>query len=1341
MAEIKNSFLKSKMNKDLDDRLIPNGEYRDAQNISVGKSEADDIGALETIRGNELVLDFGLSHTDVEVIGYKSIDSRNIIVVYLTNNTDHYIYSYTPGQNNATLLVTGSFLNFSKDSPITGINIIESLLFWTDNRNQPRKINLDLTANGTYYTEENHISVAKYNPYQPISLLKKISKTTTSTSPTSTLLIADTSGIEKGMAVVEYGNAAIEPQDYIYVTNIVANTSVTLSSSVTGVASGDTIHFLSTTMTGEEITFNFNNGSPATWPGDPDFLETKFVRLSYRFEFDDGEYSLMAPFTQIAFIPKQKGYFLEGQEKDSFRSTVVDFMENGVQNIELLIPFPDTLNKVQPSVGASYKIKALDILYKESDSTAVKVVDTIDYDDADEAGNNWTATSTTNIYTYNYQSRKPFRTLPSAQTTRVYDKVPVKALAQESSGNRIIYGNFLDKYSPPAFLNYIVGVGPKSQTIDYYNWVEYPNHSVKQNRNYQVGFVLIDKFGRQSDVVLSQVKTATTTTDGVVYGGDTIYSPYNTSANQGSIRNWFGDALKIDLREPITSVVNSSQGTPGLYAVQIGDGYNTFQSSASDQPTISGNTYVFKLAANQTDIPALNSSLEGEFTDYVKVTNVQVNTPTAGKYTITTDGQVSSNYLQQLPSGPDVKYSYNINSKGWYSYKIVVKQTEQDYYNVYLPGILAGYPGQPLPTSTSENQASNSFYLNLGGGTKDNDLIQVGMVATSDDPAEIVDNPTIVTKKDASNYTFSTTQSIGVDELFFYRMPGDLALFPSDEVGKTANIVLLNDNINKVPRDLVEIGPEQRQFRSSVKLYGRVSNDFIESNRQYYPGINNHLAISISTASDSNFKQETILDQNYQSLYQFDTNPLIARLEVNTELSTIATSSNSPAAGAAQNLTISSAPTVPVEVGMIVTCNGGDSTGIAVGTVYGVVTAIISDTSFTCDLSVGPNGNPSLKFIKTIGSPNGRSRVQDFTLMKPTLAIYETEATESLLDIFWETTSVGLISTLNDAVNTSYEGATGWSSHNSSAFTEAMSGNFLTGLSPVDQLGNNLTNTSSSALTALDGAGNDVSNQFSITRIGGSPPYTYNIAKVGDNFVYNENASLRTYTLSASVTNLANNVVSGPLNINVSLQNVQPVINGGVALSPITNVNQAFTGALTTITGVNGAANATLKLQELKFSISAGNSGNYFSINETTGVLSKINGTSNSVGTHNLTIKLEDANGNASSGSLSATATQQIVVNSSIIGNAFTASDPGVFNQTCNINGAVNATCGTVTYYNQTSLSPSLNDIIRTGPNGASSPLASPGYYSYACGQTGVGNRRFFRIAGNDGKITQVSTC
>ena len=39
MAEVKISFLKSKMNKDLDSRLVPNGEYRDAVNVQVIKSE------------------------------------------------------------------------------------------------------------------------------------------------------------------------------------------------------------------------------------------------------------------------------------------------------------------------------------------------------------------------------------------------------------------------------------------------------------------------------------------------------------------------------------------------------------------------------------------------------------------------------------------------------------------------------------------------------------------------------------------------------------------------------------------------------------------------------------------------------------------------------------------------------------------------------------------------------------------------------------------------------------------------------------------------------------------------------------------------------------------------------------------------------------------------------------------------------------------------------------------------------------------------------------------------------------------------------------------------------
>ena len=33
------------MNKDLDERLVPNGEYRDALNLDLANSDASDVGA------------------------------------------------------------------------------------------------------------------------------------------------------------------------------------------------------------------------------------------------------------------------------------------------------------------------------------------------------------------------------------------------------------------------------------------------------------------------------------------------------------------------------------------------------------------------------------------------------------------------------------------------------------------------------------------------------------------------------------------------------------------------------------------------------------------------------------------------------------------------------------------------------------------------------------------------------------------------------------------------------------------------------------------------------------------------------------------------------------------------------------------------------------------------------------------------------------------------------------------------------------------------------------------------------------------------------------------------
>ena len=53
MAELKRNFIGGAMNKDLDERLVPNGYYRDAQNVEIVTSEGSNVGSVQNILGNQ----------------------------------------------------------------------------------------------------------------------------------------------------------------------------------------------------------------------------------------------------------------------------------------------------------------------------------------------------------------------------------------------------------------------------------------------------------------------------------------------------------------------------------------------------------------------------------------------------------------------------------------------------------------------------------------------------------------------------------------------------------------------------------------------------------------------------------------------------------------------------------------------------------------------------------------------------------------------------------------------------------------------------------------------------------------------------------------------------------------------------------------------------------------------------------------------------------------------------------------------------------------------------------------------------------------------------------------
>ena len=90
MPEIKNNFLKGKMNKDLDDRLLPPGEYRDAQNIEVLKTDGANVGVLQNAAGNSLAHTALNLSTDIDVIGTYFDEKNKRIYWFLTDNNDLY---------------------------------------------------------------------------------------------------------------------------------------------------------------------------------------------------------------------------------------------------------------------------------------------------------------------------------------------------------------------------------------------------------------------------------------------------------------------------------------------------------------------------------------------------------------------------------------------------------------------------------------------------------------------------------------------------------------------------------------------------------------------------------------------------------------------------------------------------------------------------------------------------------------------------------------------------------------------------------------------------------------------------------------------------------------------------------------------------------------------------------------------------------------------------------------------------------------------------------------------------------------------------------------------------
>lgn len=1060
MATARNVFVKSKMNKDLDDRLIGKGEYRDAQNVNISRSEGDDVGAIENVLGNELLSNFTLpQNRGMEVIGVFEDISNNIAYVFATDYTDTStngldnfapfgakcaIFSYNLKTNINKTLVEGRFLNFSKSSPIQGINLIEDLLFFTDDRNQPRKINVQkAAASSTHYTTEDQISVTKYSPYQAPQLYRAFTVTILSTSGTAGyenyivssddiaklragqyLKIMPANGIAYRISVtgstsfklnqqlspalsgtVEIYeansknvtdrymsptvwanfNSPVQTNGTLNINNPSGEIKNNMKLTAKNISSDITINNIGTFTPGVSLPLSckispntaairseINSVTPggkllfsdpnsqfiSSFPGDEDYLTDKFVRFAYRYKFEDGEYSLISPFTQPAFIPKQQGYFVDNENPDNedpdtvrycetnkiIESSLLAFFENSVDRVEINIPTPFPVNQLADKL----KISEIDILYNESDALAVRVLDTIPVTDSSVTGNS------TNIYDYQYNSEKPFRTLPEPDVVRVFDVSPVRAKTQSVSGNRVIYGNFLDKHTPPENLNYNTRIGRKNFTVDEgasYAEIAYPYHSVKQNRTYQVGVILSDRYGRSTDVILSSSEQVQYNFGGNIYGGDTIYSPYFDSGRSQAtpIAKWFGDSLKVLFRSVIPNSVTYAEGYPGLY--KSGNYTGTVDGAVTDSsfvdfvsldPNIAQGDILIDTAGNRHSITSVNAPQ--------KRVNVQPSITVA-------DAAVLNIY------GP-------ANPLGFYSYKIVVQQPVPDYYNAYLGNVIQG----------EFLAARNSADQDIGG-------------------------------------TFRSTVSY---------------------------TSLIGGNINKLPANTEGVQPEQTLFSTNDdKLFPRINSTFDGTTgseekpiQQYTLGRRFCTGSIIGKLTDLGIRKDRVLEGPIKEeadlvdsiTFQADPNGYNAAINTAVPFTTdgsgtdaeftIQTDGGSSGNGVVIKITVTKQGT-GFKIGDSITFAGGDFGG-GVGNNCVVV---LRQSDFGVDeAGLGffqAQQNPTaIKLINPsfpIGAPvRGAGKNENDMLFN----VFEVSAPKSNLEIFYETSTTGLISDLNNAILT-----------------------------------------------------------------------------------------------------------------------------------------------------------------------------------------------------------------------------------------------------------------------------------------------------------------------------------
>lgn len=762
MAELLHIFTSGKMNKDYDDRLVPNGEYRDALNLEVTNSDGSDLGALQNIRGNVELFNKSYN-TSTEVFtpwsaGYINALTNPICVGRIVDNTTEKLY-WLIASNGVSAIAeydqvkdlvipiivdTQNILKFSKDYLVTGINIIEGVLFFTDYQTEPKTLDIKFWRDLNTPNFLTHTQIYGRNWVEAdITVIKK----SPLAAPTLTIAASVVGGPGTGIDPLFTSYNVAGKQNFTYVPAPVDEPSVYVSmptfaevqdgtpqypiplgSGVTGIVSivvnqaptswavdsiiklkGSAVNdfnqtfeyearFLITSIIGTNITakilsisqniLRFGSG-PVIWEclleEKQPMFEFKFPRFSYRWKYKNNEFSCISPFTSVAFLGGKFKYL----SSDGYNTGMV----NNARVVSL-----SNINWGDESVSE------IEILYKESDATPIYKVDSL---------------KDRTITSFNITSEVIGAMLEPIQLLRPWDNVPRKAKAQEIVGNRLMYGNYIQNYNLNGNVNLALtesrlphpgnfNTALPNQPPVYAN-SDNPYPSIKSIRTYQAGIVYKDAYGRETPVLTNKNASFTVPKTSSAYVNRLTITPSNTPPDWATHFKYF-------IKETSTEYYNLALDR--FYFAEDGNVWLSFPSSERNK--ITDDTYITIKKQHDNDVAVTEEarykvlSIKSEAPEFISTfykneTTVSI-TPTSGFQTgfltITftgPDAAANNTFYSGINSSKYIRISAGGNSTGNYQvetggptgingdYKITFKRVLSD--DAVFLGTTSSYTG------------------------------------------------------------------------------------------------------------------------------------------------------------------------------------------------------------------------------------------------------------------------------------------------------------------------------------------------------------------------------------------------------------------------------------------------------------------------------------------------------------------------------------------------------------------------------------------------------------------------------------------------------------------------